>query len=165
MIIRPATPDDADVVGAVTCQVYVGDGYTDPDESPGYVASLADGAGRIRDAEVFVAELGGDVVGTVTATRTGTEWSHLADADELEVRMLAVLPVARGRGIASALMSACEELARSSSCRAVVLCSEPTMHAAHRLYESRGYRRTPDRDWSIGGTTLLAYELDLTEAP
>ena len=37
------------------------------------------------------------------------------------------------------------------------------MHAAHRLYERRGYARDPERDWMPEPDfTLLAYRLQLT---
>jgi len=35
------------------------------------------------------------------------------------------------------------------------------MHAAHRLYERRGYLRQPARDWQIRNVRLLAYRLVL----
>lgn len=36
------------------------------------------------------------------------------------------------------------------------------MKGAHRLYERRGYRRDPERDWDANGRfTLLAYRVDV----
>ena len=47
----------------------------------------------------------------------------------------------------------------------VVLSTQRTMHAAHRLYERLGFVRTPERDWNpiphLGDFTLLTYELTL----
>lgn len=160
MIIRRAQPDDAAAVGAITRDVYVGGGYADPDQAPGYVASLADGAGRIAEAVVFVAESVGRIVGTVSAATPGSAFSNTARAGELEVRMLAVLPDDRRGGIASALMTACEDLAVDLGCHAVVLSTDPAMRAARQLYEHRGFIRTPERDWSVDGVDLLTFRLD-----
>ena len=87
--------------------------------------------------------------------------AHLCRADEAEVRMLAVDEAARGLGIASRLMAACESLARDQGLAAMILCTETGMHAAHRLYERRGYEREPARDWQIRDVRLLAYRLPL----
>jgi ribosomal protein S18 acetylase RimI-like enzyme len=83
-----------------------------------------------------------------------------ATGDGAELHLLAVAPRARGRGVARALVAACEERASALGCSAVVLSTQPTMRAAHRLYEALGDRRDPSRDWSrpATGTTYLVYE-------
>jgi hypothetical protein len=35
------------------------------------------------------------------------------------------------------------------------------MYAAQRVYRRRGYVRQPDRDWSIGRSTLIVFRLSL----
>lgn len=137
-------------------EVYVGGGWADPTRSPAYVDSLLDAETRIAQADVLLAEQDGHPVATVTAT-SGPPWANIADAGELEVRMLAVLPGMRRQGVAAALMAACEDLARQRGMRKVVLSTDPGMRAAQSLYERLGYRRTPDRDWEIGGVVLLTY--------
>lgn len=153
--IRPARPDEADAIGVLTEEVYREGGYLDGDEA--YVTHLLDGAGRVRDAHVFVAELDGEVVASVTLAEPGTPWSEISRPDELEVRMLAVAESARRRGIADRLMDEAEALARRVGLAGVVLSTEPIMHGAHALYERRGYVRQPDRDWDVDGFVLLAY--------
>jgi predicted N-acetyltransferase YhbS len=155
--IRPATLDDADAIGLVTEASYrehVGDHE--------YLAELRDAGPRIRDAEVLVATLSDEVVGSVVLARPGSPYVETGRADELEVRMLAVAEAVRGQGIGARLMDAVEARARDLDCTAVVLSTAPTMHAAHRLYERRGYTRDPARDWQPEpGFTLLAYRLPL----
>jgi hypothetical protein len=44
----------------------------------------------------------------------------------------------------------------------LVLHTTTWMTTAHRLYESLGFERTPDRDWQVmPDLLLLAYRLDL----
>ena len=151
--IRRAGLADAHDVGILTERVYRAGGWAGEE----YARVLADGRTRIENAIVFVAECAGAVVGTVTFAPPATRFVDVAGADEAEVRMLAVAAEARGRGIADALMDACERQARAAGLRGVVLSTEPDMHAAHRLYGRRGYARQPHRDWSVGRTSLLVF--------
>lgn len=60
-------------------------------------------------------------------------------------------------------MGACEDLARSSGARRIVLSTEREMTAAQALYETLGYTRTPQRDWVINSTTLITYARQLSD--
>jgi ribosomal protein S18 acetylase RimI-like enzyme len=93
-------------------------------------------------------------------------WPHggevLAGPDEAEIRALAVLPEARGTGLGRALLAAVTERACRVGIRQLVLLTQVNMTAAHRLYETAGFTRLPERDWSPEpGVTLLAYGLTL----
>lgn len=154
-MVRQAVPADSDAVGDLTARVYRAGGWSDA----AYSRLLLDGRSRIEQATVFVALQGAVLAGTVTVARPGTPFAGFCGADEVEVRMLAVDPQARGRGIAGLLMDACEGLARQERFAGVVLSTELDMRAAHRLYERRGYVRRPERDRHIGRFHLLAYRL------
>jgi ribosomal protein S18 acetylase RimI-like enzyme len=155
--IRRAGLMDADDVGVLTERVYRAGGYG----SEEYAPVLRDGRARVDDAIVFVATVRRAIVGTVTLALPATRFVNVCRPDEAEVRMLAVAQDARGRGIADALMGTCERHAQQVGLTAVVLSTEPEMHAAHRLYRRRGYRRVPERDWSAGRSPLLVYRKDL----
>lgn len=92
---------------------------------------------------------------------------HVArSADEAEIRALAVDPRAQGHGVGRALLRAAAERAAATGICRLVLCTQPTMLAAQRLYVSEGYRRLPERDWSpVPGFTLLSYGRDLAVPP
>jgi ribosomal protein S18 acetylase RimI-like enzyme len=51
--------------------------------------------------------------------------------------------------------------AAEQGCAAVVLSTDPGMHAAHRLYRRRGYTRQPSRDWLVNQLKLLVFRLPL----
>jgi ribosomal protein S18 acetylase RimI-like enzyme len=154
--IRKATPADAAAVRNIVEQVYVGEGWADPQRSPDYVRSLLDAEGRIGAATVLLSEVEGRAVATLTAVQQ-PPLANIAQPGELEVRMLAVLPDARRTGAARALMHACEDLARERGLSRIVLSTESAMTAAQGLYASLGYTRTPHRDWSIDGFPLITY--------
>ena len=53
-----------------------------------------------------------------------------------------------------------------SGLRGLRLCTQPAMRAAQHLYETTGFTRTPDLDWSPApGLILRAYELALPVSP
>lgn len=158
--IRRARSVEFAVAGALTVAAYGASGYTEAD-SP-YAAKLADGATRAREAELWVAVDGDTVLGTVTMAQPASPWAQVAGPADLEFRMLAVSPAARGRGIGEALTRAVLDRAAELGLIGVVLSSSTQMTTAHRIYERLGFRRTPDKDWSPApGTMLITYRLDL----
>ena len=161
MRLRPAGTRDLEAAGRVTVAAYEPflDGPGDP-----YVVRLADAATRAREAELWVAVDDADaVLGTMTWCPAGSSWRELAGPDEGEMRMLAVAPDARGRGVGTALVGAALGRAEEERRSGVVLCSLPTMTTAHRLYDRLGFRRTPERDWSpVPAVDLIAFRKDLS---
>jgi ribosomal protein S18 acetylase RimI-like enzyme len=76
--------------------------------------------------------------------------------------MLAVDPAAQGRGVGRALVRACVERSLGAGCTAVVICVRDIAVAAQKLYESFGFERTPDLDWSpLPDVRLWALRLPL----
>ncbi len=154
--LRAAGPDDADEVGRVTVEAYAEDGYLSLED--GYVDELSDGAARVKDAEVWLAEDENGILGSVTFCRPGTPYAELARPGEGEFRMLGVARRARRQGVAEALVVRCIQRCQELGYDAVVLCSMQEMAGAHRLYDRLGFRRLPDRDWTPKpGVDLVAF--------
>src|SRR3954466_6260157 len=61
-----------------------------------------------------------------------------------EIKRMYVLPEARGRGAARALLGALEDAARELGYARVRLDTGRSQHHARALYESAGYREIPD---------------------
>ncbi|MFM9692443.1 GNAT family N-acetyltransferase [Streptomyces europaeiscabiei] len=164
--IRHVAPDEYATLGEITAQAYLGDGLLDFGESDVYLGELRDVAKRAAEADVLVALADGRVPGRVTFVPAGGPMADIAAAEEAEIRMLAVAPEARGRGVGEALVRACVERARTvEGCVRVVLSTQRTMRAAHRIYERLGFTRTPERDWNplpdVFDISLITYELTL----
>lgn len=160
--IRRAEPRDLDAVGDITVRAYVEGGFTHPESD--YVETLADARTRADGAELWVAvSEDGEVLGSVTFAPPGSAFNEVAEEREAELRMLATDPRARGRGVGAQLVQHCIARARELGLRAVVLSTQPTMAAAHRIYEEAGFVRTPEKDWEpIPAISLLAYRLELS---
>ncbi|WP_328614234.1 GNAT family N-acetyltransferase [Amycolatopsis sp. NBC_00355] len=159
--IRPPRPEEYFAAGEVTVQAYDVDGHLADDV--GYDAELRDIARRVELAEVlFAVDEAGDVLGCVTIVQPGSAYAEISRPGELEFRMLAVAPSARGRGVGEALTRAVLDRARALGLRRVVLSSLDGMRAAHRLYERLGFTRLPERDWRpFPHITLIAYQIDV----
>lgn len=145
---------------------YDADGYlVMPDGSYDhhYAGWLADGGTRARDGVLMVAVDGDHLLGTVTWCPPGSPFRELSTHDDqAEFRMLSVAPEARERGVGSALVDWCIAEARSTGIAEILLSSLPEMLPAHRLYESRGFMRRADLDWSpFPGVELWGFSLDL----
>jgi GNAT superfamily N-acetyltransferase len=125
-----------------------------------YVATLRDVARRAADAELLVAADAGHVLGTVTFVPDGGPLGEIAGPNEAEFRMLAVDPVAQGRGVGTTLLQRVLDDSRRRGRSGVVCSSLPEMRAAHQIYRRLGLEREPQRDWSpIPGVDLLAFAL------
>jgi ribosomal protein S18 acetylase RimI-like enzyme len=104
------------------------------------------------------------VVGTIMLQ----SWPHtgpvVTGPDEAEIRALAVRPDSQGQGIGRELLRRALDRAIGLGVRRLVLCTEPEMRAAHRLYEQAGFVRLPERDWSPApGVRLLVYGLNIPD--
>ena len=160
--IRAAEPAEYDEVARVTVAAYRpflgGTGA--------YEQVLRDVAGRAAHAEVLVAvdPASGEVLGTVTFVPDGGRCGEIARDDEAEFRMLAVDPAAQGRGVGAALLAYLLQESHRRGKRGVVCSSQPSMTAAHRIYERAGLRREPERDWSPApGVDLQAFATRLRQ--
>ncbi|GAA0644696.1 GNAT family N-acetyltransferase [Streptomyces thermocarboxydovorans] len=165
IVIRPVQAEEYEELGEITARAYLDDGLLDFGESDAYLGELRDVAKRAAAAEVLVAEERGRLLGGVTFVPDGGPMADIAGPGEAEIRMLAVDRAGRGRGAGEALVRACVERARALGCERMVLSTQASMHAAHRIYERLGFVRTPERDWNpvphLDDLTLLTYELTL----
>lgn len=167
-VIREATTADRDAIRAVTLAAY---GQYEASLSPpfwdAYRANILSTLARPAPAEQLVAEAAGTVVGTVLLyparvavyAREGPPPSAWP-----EVRLLAVSPAARGRGVGEALMRECVARARRAGAARLSLHTTPMMEAALRLYTRMGFARAPELDFSPApGFAVHGYALDLPQ--
>lgn len=117
------------------------------------VADFAEGkyGGRER---CWIAEVDGARAGSVFVTR--------ASARTAQLRLLLVEPWARGLRLGHRLVSVCTEFAREQHYREIILWTQSELHAARRLYEAAGYRRTGTKRHAMFGTPAVAETWRLT---
>ncbi len=108
---------------------------------------------RLEKMSVFVAvNSANQIVGTIACNVVSSEEGHL--------RGMAVLPSARGAGIAAELLRRAEAELRSGKCTRVTLdTTEPLQRAMH-FYEKHGYRRS-GKVSDFFGMRLTEYQKEL----
>jgi ribosomal protein S18 acetylase RimI-like enzyme len=150
-------PEEERAITSLLIEVFAGEGYT---ERPSAETMSTPEALRQRGDLLLATSATGDLLGMVVCVRPTNPARQVAELDEVELHLLAVHPKARGHGVAAALIAACEQRALSLGYFKVVLSTQPTMRAAHRVYERVGYQRDASRDWSMArtGKTYLVYE-------
>ena len=112
-------------------------------------AFAAAAAGR---QQIFVAEVGGRIIGSVVASftpvATAGPFGHVSD--------LLVAPLWRRRGVGGLLLDAAEAAVRARGLRGVTLDVDASNAPALRLYAAHGYRRHRPAQFPWGpGHTLL----------
>ena len=108
---------------------------------------------RLAEGPTWIALDNRELVGTVAALERG---------DEIYVRSMAVLPSARGRGLATHLLHAVEAFAVSRGARRLSLTTTPFLTGAIQLYERSGFHRTSST-LDLHGTPLFAMVKELED--
>jgi ribosomal protein S18 acetylase RimI-like enzyme len=151
MIIRRAEVRDALAISATLRAaftrfepLYTPAGFRVATPSPEEIAE------RFTEGPIWIAELDGKVIGTVSAVSQGSD---------LYIRSMAVHPSAGGAGVGARLLDAVEAFAVNQY-RKLLLNTRPFLLEAMNLYERRGFRyagEVPDPY----GTPLFAMAKDL----
>lgn len=106
-------------------------------------------ADRLRDHEVWVAEVGGEPAGVLTHAPEPPDYVSAADEPELYVTLLVTSRSFTGRGVGSALLDHAREQARRLGVELVrVDCYAGGDGRLVRYYEGNGF--TPVRRFEVG---------------
>ncbi len=148
--VRPATPDDADVVAQLLHDFNVE--FDTPTPDPPQLAA------RLRELQArddVLVLLAGDGPGGVAVLRLRPSlWSTALEAYLAE---LYVVPSRRGEGLGRALLEAALDTARTAGADHIDLGTSEDDVAARALYESAGFTRHE----GPGGPVMYVYEREL----
>ncbi|MFC3747068.1 GNAT family N-acetyltransferase [Paenibacillus sp. GCM10012306] len=126
------------------------------------IEAAASGKGNATKARL-VAELDGEIVGTVFLFESSELAYGYAGIHTPIIRMLAVAKKARGLGVATELIRVVAALARESGAELVHLHTSDMMESAVRLYARLGFERAYDYDTLNGEVLAMCYRLPLNE--
>ena len=166
--IRDARPGDRAAVEAVTLAAY--EQYAaglPPPLWAAYRQNIGATLAAAAPTTLIVAEAAGAVVGSVLlqpagsvmAERGGGKETRLA---EPEVRLLAVGPAGRGRGVGRRLMDECIRRSRAAGAPTLTLHTTDMMRVAMGLYERMGFARAQELDFAPApGVVVKGYRLGL----
>ncbi len=165
--IRDARASDRKAIKEVTLSAYQEYATVMPPAHwQEYRKNIVDTLADIESAEQIVAEENGEILGTVLLyPQTKTKEPNGKTKIEVPyIRLLAVVPSARGRGIGQALMQECIRRAHQSGAKVIELHTTDMMQAAMRLYERMGFKRLSKRDFNPApGVAIKAYQLKLDQ--
>jgi len=146
-LVRTARPDEYDRVGEVS---YLGFGHGEPGATQPDAERLAllhGAAARAEAGDLLVAvDDSWAILGTASLLRADSALVRQSRGGEAELRLLAVLPEARRRGIGEALMAEAIARARTWGAPALVLDTGPQNERSQRLYHRLGFDRLPERE-------------------
>lgn len=168
LCIRDARPDERVAISDLTWAAY--EQYAQimtPSAWAGLRDSIRGALATDGPVARIVAEQNSELVGSVMLFPADTQ--SYGDAGAVssvpELRMLAVAPSARERGVGRALAEECVRRARRAGATALGLHTSASLHAAIRLYERMGFVRTPEDDFQPEGAELImAYRLPLASS-
>ncbi len=151
LVIRAAEPRDDHAIGELLVRAFVSSYAKKMPEvtvSEQRKADLRAVAAKRAVAQVWVAELEGQVVGTVSVWPVGAAGSEAWLPNAVDLRHLAVDERVRGQGVSTALLDLAERWARESGARTVCLHVRRGAHGVRGVYTRRGYTPEPagDRD-------------------
>jgi ribosomal protein S18 acetylase RimI-like enzyme len=167
--IRDAQDSDRGAIEAVTLAAYQQYAAMMPSHWEAYRQNILATLAAVEPAMQIVAEQERGIVGTVILYPVGTVFAVPGSPSITrtlpEVRLLAVAPEARGRGVGEALMHECIRRAHESGVTALTLHTTDMMRAAMRLYERLGFQRAPELDFHpVPDITIKGYRLELRKA-
>jgi GNAT superfamily N-acetyltransferase len=167
LILREARSDELDDISLLIRDAYQQyENSLPPEAWKSYVEDMMDVRGRLSESQLIVAETDGQLAGAVTLY---LEAEHSIQegwpSGWAGIRLLAVRPAYRGRGIGRALMEECIRRCRNQGIVTIGLHTTEIMEVARRMYESMGFVRVPEFDFHpTPGVVVMAYRLDLKPA-
>jgi len=112
------------------------------------------------------AEYGGEIVGSVFLYQSALNAYESVDltVEEPFIRLLAVHPSVRGKGVATALIRESARIAASHGASNLFLHTSDIMADAVRLYEKLGFERVPEHEHYSGDILVKCYKIALHSA-
>lgn len=165
LTIRDALPNERDAIADLTLRAY-GEYATimDPLAWDGLESAIKAAVSSNDRIDRIVALDDGAIVGSVLLFPPSIQAYAFSEerAAWPEVRLLAVAPEARGKGVGEALVNECIRRAIAIGAHELGLHTSRSMRSAMRLYERMGFVRAPERDFRPPGTEVVeGYRLPL----
>ena len=134
--VRLANESDAEAISRILHEAFAVYRRFYTDEAFKYVTPKPEEVERrFPEGPIWVAELDGEAVGTVSVA---------TEPEGLYVRSMAVFPEAQGRGIGHKLLEAVDEYAAGTDQERIFLYATYFVPGAKEMYEKHGYERLRD---------------------
>src|ERR1700681_3636031 len=165
--VRNANPVEFDEIGKLMVRVYSQlEGFPKEAAQPDYYRMLAR-VGEFtnrQETELLVAvsagnKIAGAVVYFSDMQYYGSGGTATKEINASGFRLLAVDPLARGKGIGKLLVKDCIGKARDKNHEQVIIHTTMAMQTAWGMYESLGFKRSEDLDFRQGEFPVFGFRL------
>lgn len=166
MIIRDAKPSEFEIIRELRLQAYEEHSTKISEEHWNALKQqIVTDDHTNPDIDIMVAEIDGEIVGTVVLFPAKIQGYQGLVEDELkypELRKLAVSNKARGQGVAKALVNECIKRSKHKGYSAMGLHTSDFMESAVKLYEQMGFERVPENDFIPldDGIVIKAFQIN-----
>ncbi len=150
MEVRIANHRDADAISSLILEAFSPFRSEYTDGAFEYTTPSAEVVrGRVDEGPIWLAEIDGKPVGTV---------SGLPEGERFYIRSMAIVPTAQRKGVGQKLLETLEKYASENGFRRLYLYTTYVLPGAKRLYEKNGFyvlRETPPDEWfGMGGLEM-----------
>lgn len=150
MEVRIANLKDADAISSLILEAFSPFRSEYTDGAFEYTTPSAEVVrGRVDEGPIWLAEIDGKPVGTV---------SGLPEGERFYIRSMAIVPTAQRKGVGQKLLETLEKYASENGFRRLYLYTTYVLPGAKRLYEKNGFyvlRETPPDEWfGMGGLEM-----------
>ncbi|GAB6928964.1 GNAT family N-acetyltransferase [Paenibacillus sp. JCM 10914] len=164
VIVRDAQEWESEAVAVVMLESYQQYAFDLPEERwVEYRDSIRNSAFSSAPYARIVAELGGEIVGSVQLflSSEAAYGKPEMGINSPIIRLLAVSPGTRGRGIATLLIQEAARRCLQLGASTLNLHTSDMMASAVKLYERLGFERAYDTDTFNGDTLVKGYRIEL----
>lgn len=142
-----------------------GEHYSNPENWLEYLENIQSSVDNPEIDRILVAKSGQSVLGSLQLFETSEKAYGKPELEIVSpiVRLLAVHPEARGRGVAQALLKESLEYAKAKGADFLYLHSGDIMHKAIQLYEWLGFKRDVSKEFFNNDVLVKCYRFDLRE--
>jgi ribosomal protein S18 acetylase RimI-like enzyme len=167
--VRNANIAEFEEIGKLMVQVYSHlEGFPKESEQPDYYKMLAN-VGELTkkpETELLVAlSSSSKIVGAVVyfgdMNYYGSGGTATREQNAAGFRLLAVDPLARGRGIGKLLTNECIRKAKENKLNQMIIHTTMAMQTAWKMYENLGFKRSEDLDFIQGELPVFGFRLKL----
>ncbi|MBU9723525.1 MULTISPECIES: GNAT family N-acetyltransferase [Bacillaceae] len=168
MIIREANQNEIHAIREQRIEAYLEHRREIPnDHWEGLKAAISSEADMQSGVDLIVAEDDetGELLGSVVLfpPKSDAYEGYVEELDYPEIRMLAVGPNARGKGVGKALIRECIQRSKARGYQYIGLHTGEFMKNAIALYEQFGFKRVPKYDFEPAddGIIVKAFKLEI----
>ncbi|WP_379968020.1 GNAT family N-acetyltransferase [Ectobacillus sp. sgz5001026] len=139
------------------------DSYTNPNVWNEYLANIKSSVDNPDVDKILVAKSDQIILGTLQLFQSSEKAYQKPELQIFSpiIRLLAVHPQARGRGVAQELIRASRDYAKSQGANTLYLHSSDKMQKAIQLYEWLGFKRDHTKEFMNHDILVKCYRLDL----